>query len=83
MIIAKVKWWNDTKGFGFLEVDGQDVFAHYTAIISDGFRTLEEGSRVACELVDGPKGPQAMNIQRLTDSNSVTTEVLRFMEAHA
>lgn len=65
-----VKWFNDAKGFGFIEPDGGggDVFAHYSAIDMNGFRTLRQGSRVAFELVDGPKGRMAQHIQPL-DAN--------------
>jgi len=55
-----VKWFNNEKGYGFIAVDGgQDVFVHYSAIQSDGYRSLEEGQRVEFEVAQGPKGPQA------------------------
>ena len=58
-----VKWFNASKGFGFIEQDGGgDVFVHYSAIKSDGFKTLDEGARVQFEVVDGPKGPAADNV---------------------
>ncbi|KNF08968.1 cold shock protein [Gottschalkia purinilytica] len=58
-----VKWFNSDKGFGFItSEDGTDVFAHFSQINRDGFKTLEEGQRVTFNLVDGPKGPQAENI---------------------
>ncbi|MEY8689030.1 MAG: cold-shock protein [Leptothrix sp. (in: b-proteobacteria)] len=59
-----VKWFNDVKGFGFIEPEGggEDIFAHYSAIQMDGFRTLRQGSRVSFEVVDGPKGKLAQNI---------------------
>jgi len=61
-----VKWFNDTKGFGFItRTDGPDVFVHQSAIIAEGFRTLAEGDRVSFEVVDGAKGPQAKNVVRL------------------
>lgn len=59
-----VKWFNSDKGFGFITGDdGKDVFAHYSQIISNGFKTLEEGQKVTFDLAQGPKGPQAENIQ--------------------
>ena len=61
-----VKWFNDTKGFGFItRTGGPDVFVHQSAIIAEGFRTLAEGDRVSFEVVDGAKGPQAKNVVRL------------------
>lgn len=59
-----VKWFNDVKGFGFIEPEGggDDIFAHYSAIQMEGFRTLRQGSRVSFEVVDGPKGKLAQNI---------------------
>ena len=61
-----VKWFNDAKGFGFIEQDGgNDVFVHHTAINADGFKSLAEGSRVSFEIVDGPKGPAAANVTQL------------------
>lgn len=60
-----VKWFNDAKGFGFIEPEagGADVFAHFSAINMEGFRTLRQGSRVSFELIEGPKGVLAQNIQ--------------------
>ncbi|HAD47440.1 MAG: cold-shock protein [Idiomarina sp.] len=61
-----VKWFNEAKGFGFIEQQGgADVFAHFSAIVSDGFKTLTEGQRVSFSVTQGPKGPQAENIQAL------------------
>ncbi|MFN2365239.1 MAG: cold-shock protein [Desulfurivibrionaceae bacterium] len=58
-----VKWFNDAKGFGFIEQDnGGDVFVHHTAIQADGFKSLQEGARVSFDVVDGPKGPAASNV---------------------
>jgi CspA family cold shock protein len=63
MAEGTVKWFNDAKGFGFIEQDGgKDVFVHHTAIQSDGFKTLEEGERVSFDVVDGAKGPAAENV---------------------
>jgi len=58
-----VKWFNETKGFGFIEqASGPDVFAHFSAIASTGFKTLQEGQRVSFKVTQGQKGPQAENI---------------------
>ena len=58
-----VKWFNEAKGFGFIEQQGgADVFAHFSAITGDGFKTLSEGQRVSFAITQGPKGPQAENI---------------------
>lgn len=67
MVNGTVKWFNDAKGFGFIEPEGggEDVFAHFSAILMDGFRTLKQGARVSFELVDGPKGKLAQNIAPL------------------
>jgi cold shock protein len=60
-----VKWFNNVKGFGFIGRDdgSADVFVHYTAILGEGYRTLKEGDTVEFEIVDGPKGPQAANVE--------------------
>jgi cold shock protein len=65
MPAGTVKWFNDAKGFGFIEPDegGGDVFAHFSAVQMDGFRTLKQGARVDFELVQGPKGHLAQNIR--------------------
>lgn len=64
MATGTVKWFNDAKGFGFIEPDGggDDVFAHFSAIQMDGFRTLKQGGKVSFELIQGPKGQLAQNI---------------------
>ncbi len=65
-LTGKVKWFNDSKGYGFIErSDGEDVFVHYSAIQDSGFRTLAEGQEVEFEVVDGPKGKQAANVTKL------------------
>jgi CspA family cold shock protein len=62
-LIGKVKWFNDSKGFGFIETEtGQDVFVHQSAIQSSGFRSLSEGQTVEFDLTSGPKGQQASNV---------------------
>ena len=61
-----VKWFNGSKGYGFIERDsGEDVFVHYTAIIADGFRNLDEGQRVEFVVTEGAKGPQAQDVVAL------------------
>jgi CspA family cold shock protein len=65
MARGKVKWFNDQKGFGFLEQEGgPDVFVHYSSIKGEGFKTLAEGDEVTFDVVQGPKGPKAENVQR-------------------
>ena len=60
---GKVKWFNDAKGFGFIEQEeGSDIFVHYTAITMEGFKTLSENQVVEFEVVEGPRGPQAANV---------------------
>ncbi|MED0704395.1 cold-shock protein CspD, partial [Aeribacillus composti] len=62
----KVKWFNNEKGYGFIEVEGgDDVFVHFTAIQGEGFKTLEEGQAVSFEIVQGNRGPQAANVVKL------------------
>jgi len=63
MLEGTVKWFNATKGFGFIEQEGgEDVFVHFSAIQTDGFKTLNEGAKVQFEIVEGPKGPAAANV---------------------
>ncbi|MFH0789929.1 MAG: cold-shock protein [Pseudomonadota bacterium] len=64
---GRVKWFNENKGFGFIEVDGQDkdVFIHHSAISMQGFRTLQEGQRVSFDIEQGKKGPAAVNVKTL------------------
>lgn len=62
---GKVKWFNPEKGYGFIErEEGGDVFVHFSAIQTEGFKTLEEGETVEFEIVEGPRGPQAANVTR-------------------
>ena len=65
MVKGKVKWFNDSKGFGFLEQEnGDDVFVHFSAITGDGFKYLAEGDEVTFEVTKGPKGLQAANVTK-------------------
>jgi CspA family cold shock protein len=60
---GKVKWFNDAKGYGFIETnEGKDIFVHYSAIQKEGFKTLAEGQEVTFDIVEGTKGPQAANV---------------------
>jgi CspA family cold shock protein len=63
---GKVKWFNNAKGYGFIgRDDGPDVFVHYSAIVGEGYRTLQEGEAVEFEIGEGPKGPQAANVKKV------------------
>ncbi|MFA5536237.1 MAG: cold shock domain-containing protein [Bacillota bacterium] len=65
-MLGKVKWFNQEKGFGFIErEEGDDVFVHFSAIQEEGFKTLAEGQEVEFEIVEGPRGPQAANVVKL------------------
>lgn len=66
MTTGRVKWFNDSKGFGFLEQEqGEDIFVHFSAISGDGFKSLAEGDAVNFDIVKGPKGLQAANVTRI------------------
>lgn len=84
MATGTVKWFNDAKGFGFIEPDqgGGDVFAHFSAIQMDGFRTLKQGSKVSYELVAGPKGMLAQNIQPIEGEAGIDTEPDALSDMH-
>lgn len=63
--LGKVKWFNDAKGYGFIEQEsGQDVFVHFSSIQGDGFKTLAEGQKVEFDIIQGEKGPQASNVSK-------------------
>ncbi|HHX51493.1 MAG TPA: cold-shock protein [Clostridia bacterium] len=65
-MLGKVKWFNQEKGYGFIERDGgDDVFVHFSAIQEEGFKSLAEGQEVEFEIVQGPRGPQAANVVKL------------------
>ena len=65
-VTGKVKWFSNTKGYGFIEQEsGEDVFVHFSAIQGEGFKTLEEGQKVQFEITKGQKGPQAANVVKL------------------
>jgi cold shock protein len=73
-----VKWFNDAKGFGFIEhTTGRDVFVHYSVIQSDGFKTLKDGEEVEYEIKEGPKGLHAMKVQRKNVAPSLSRSPLR------
>ena len=66
MAQGTVKWFNESKGYGFITVDdGKDVFVHFSAIQGEGFKTLNEGQKVSFDIVNGEKGPQAANVAKL------------------
>jgi len=68
MAIGRVKWFNDSKGYGFIEQEGgDDVFVHYSAVQGEGFKTLVEGQEVEFEVVQGPKGLQAANVMKVSE----------------
>ncbi len=65
MAVGNVKWFNESKGFGFIQQEnGEDVFVHYSAITGEGFKTLAEGERLEFDVVKGPKGLQAANVRK-------------------
>ena len=66
MAVGKVKWFSAEKGYGFIaREDGDDVFVHFSAIQSDGYKTLDEGQNVSFDIIEGERGPQAANVKKL------------------
>ena len=71
MATGSVKWFNDSKGYGFIvseTLPDRDIFVHYTAVQSEGFKTLAEGQKVSFDLIDGAKGPQASNVLKVMEN---------------
>ncbi|HEX7371349.1 MAG TPA: cold shock domain-containing protein [Thermodesulfobacteriota bacterium] len=65
-LTGRVKWFNDAKGYGFIEQEGgRDIFVHYTAIVGEGFKSLTEGQKVEFEIIEGAKGPQATKVVKM------------------
>jgi len=65
-LTGRVKWFNDAKGYGFIEQEGgRDIFVHYTAILGEGFKSLTEGQKVEFEIIEGAKGPQATKVVKM------------------
>ena len=66
IMTGTVKWFNNQKGYGFIcDADGKDIFVHYSGLVMEGFKTLEEGQKVEFEVTEGAKGPQAVNVVKL------------------
>jgi CspA family cold shock protein len=72
-MVGTVKWFNNSKGFGFIgRDDGADVFVHFTAISGDGYKSLQEGEKVEFEIVQGPKGPQAAEVKKASPKSAAS-----------
>jgi len=71
-MVGYVKWFNDEKGYGFIDIgdDDEDVFVHYTAIVEEGYRSLKQGEKVRFELYEGERGPQARNVVKVADGEN-------------
>jgi cold shock protein len=84
MAYGTVKWFNDAKGFGFIEPEGggADVFAHFSAVQMEGFRTLKQGGRVTYELVQGPKGDLAQNIRPVNADGTLAVAASEDVVSH-
>ena len=68
-MVGRIKWFNNSKGYGFIGREGgPDVFVHYSGIVGEGYRTLQEGDLVSFEIVQGPKGPQGVNVVKIAES---------------
>ncbi len=78
MAVGKVKWFNNAKGYGFINEEGktEDLFAHYSAIKMDGYKTLKAGQAVVFDIIQGPKGLHAVNIGNPVDASKATTPII-------
>ena len=78
MAVGKVKWFNNAKGYGFINAEGktEDLFAHYSAIKMDGYKTLKAGQAVVFDIIQGPKGLHAVNIGNPVDASKATTPII-------
>jgi len=71
---GRVKWFNESKGFGFIQQDGGgDVFVHYTSVKGDGFKTLKQGDKVKFDVVEGDRGPKAVNVEKIWQPEGETS----------
>ena len=85
MLSGKVKWFNNAKGYGFIVADGgdEDLFAHYSAIQMDGYKTLKAGQPVSFDIIQGPKGLHAVNISNVTTSSEAPATVTQTQDTTA